>query len=319
LHELVFSKDDTPPPLDRTLSVLNELHVYLNSIQHASGDELVTEQRQQIIQVIDKVKLEGKRNPYPISDMMDKIAGSSHNLVSGGVRKHLNAMWQSSILPFCQQAIQGLYPIGKNSREITFEDFTYFFGPGGLMDEFFKKYLNASVEKSGGKWRWNTRGRGGAGISSTALQQFQRADNIKNIFFRMGKDSPKVGFKLKPITMSSSIVQFIIDVDGQTLTYAHGPLRPLAMNWPGPNDSGQVRIQLLPPLHSGYSGLSKEGPWALFRMFDEAHLTRTSNPAVFIMTFTIQGREAKFELRANSAVSPFQLTDLQSFQCPQNL
>lgn len=318
LHEMVQAKEGLPPPLDRTLSVLNELHVYLNSIQHASGDELVMEQRQQIVQVIDKVKLEGKRTPFPVNDMMDKIAASSHNLVSGGVRKHLNAMWRSSVLPFCKKAIQGLYPIGKKQREITYEDFTYFFGPGGLMDEFFKKYLDASVEKGGKNWRWNSRGAGGAGISYAALKQFQRAENIKNIFFRMGRQSPKVSFKLKPISMSPSIVQFIMDVDGQTLSYAHGPLRPVAMKWPGPNDSGQVRIQLLPPLQ-GYSGLSKEGPWALFRVFDEARITKTSNPAVFIMTFNIQGREAKFELRANSAVSPFQSTDLQSFRCPNNL
>ncbi|WP_084190926.1 type VI secretion system membrane subunit TssM [Methylomarinum vadi] len=318
LHEIVLSKDGVPPPLDRTLSVLNELYVYLNSLLHASGDELVMEQRKQIVQVIEKVKLEGKRTPFPVSSMMDSIAEGSGNLVSGGIRKHLNAMWRSTVLPFCQKAIQGLYPIAKNSREITYEDFTYFFGPGGLMDEFFNKYLAASVEKGGKNWRWNSRGEGGGGISYGALKQFQRADNIKNIFFRMGKQAPTVSFKLKPISMSPSIVQFVMDVDGQVLTYAHGPLRPVAMKWPGPNNSGQVRVQLLPPLQ-GYSGLSKDGPWALFRVFDEAHIARTSNPAIFIMTFNIQGREVKLELQANSAVNPFQLNDLQSFQCLSNL
>lgn len=318
LHELLEAKDGVPPPLGRTLSLLDELHVYMDSAQSASGDELVLEQKKQISQVINKVALEGKRTPFPVNKMMDQIAESGRNLVSGGVKKHLNAMWRSSVLPFCQKAIQGLYPIGHKSREITFEDFTYFFGPGGLMDEFFNKYLNASVEKGGKNWRWNSQGKGGAAISSATLKQFQRADNIKNIFFRMGKQSPTVSFRLKPISMSSSIVKFIMDVDGQNLVYAHGPIRPVAMKWPGVNGSGQVRIQLLPPLQ-GNSGLSKEGPWALFRVFDEADITRTANPAVFIMTFNIQGREAKFELRANSAVSPFQSTDLKSFRCPSRL
>lgn len=318
LHEVVESKDGVPPAIDRTLSVLNELYVYLNSLLHASGDELVMEQRKQIVQVIEKVKLEGKRTPFPINNMMENVAEGSANLVSGGIRKHLNAMWRATVLPFCQKAIQGLYPIAKNSREITYEDFTYFFGPGGLMDEFFNKYLAASVEKGGKDWRWNTRAEGGPGISYGALKQFQRADNIKNIFFRMGRQSPTVSFKLKPISMSPSIVQFVMDVDGQVLTYAHGPLRPVAMKWPGPNDAGQVRVQLLPPLQ-GYSGLSKDGPWALFRVFDEANIARTANPSRFIITFNIQGREAKLELQANSAVNPFQLTDLQSFKCLPSL
>ncbi|WP_333874583.1 type VI secretion system membrane subunit TssM [Methylobacter sp.] len=318
LHDLVQSENESPSALKRSLSLLNELYVYLNSLLHASGDELVGEQRKQIVQIVEKVKMDGKRAPFPVSRMMENIAEGSQNLVSGGVRKQLNAMWQSSVLPFCQKAIQGLYPIAKSSREITYEDFTYFFGPNGLMDEFFNKYLVSSVEKGGQNWQWNNRDEGGSGISSMAIKQFQRADTIKNTFFRMGKQSPAVSFKLKPISMSPDITQFILDVDGQILTYAHGPVRPVSMKWPGPNDSGQVRIQLLPPLQ-GTSGISKEGPWALFRLFDEAQISRTSNPAIFIMTFKIQGREAKFELQASSVVNPFQLPDLQAFQCLQNL
>ena len=319
LHELVAGKNGAPPPLNRALGTLNELYVYLNSLQNATGDELVLEQRKQALQVIDKVKLAAKRNPFPLDKMMAGIASGSQNMVSGGVRRYLNSMWKSSVLPFCRKAIQGLYPIKTDSRrEITFEDFTYFFAPGGLMDDFFNKYLAASVDKGGRTWRWNTRGGESPGISSAALKQFQYADTIKNTFFRMGRQSPKVSFKLKPISMSSTITQFIMDVDGQILTYAHGPLRPVAMQWPGPNNSGQVRIQLLPPI-SGYSGLSTEGPWALFRAFDKARISRTSDPSLFIMTFNIQGREAKFELRASSAVNPFQLNELHSFRCLQNL
>ncbi|NOQ64399.1 MAG: type VI secretion system membrane subunit TssM [Methyloprofundus sp.] len=318
-NDFVITKDGVPPALDRTLANLNELHVYLNSLLHASGDELVLEQRKEIMSVISKVTLDGKRAPAPVAEMVKGITDSSRNLVSGGVRNHLNLMWKSDVLPFCQQAIGGLYPIAQSSREITFEDFTHFFGHGGLMDEYFKKYLLKSVEKGRKGWRWNARAGGGEAVSRRALKQFQRADKIKNIFFRMGKQSPKISFKLKPISMNPSISQFIMDIDGQVLKYAHGPIRPVPMKWPGPNNSGQVRIQLVPPIQGSRSGLSKEGPWALFRLFDQADIRPTSNPAVFIMTFNIQGREAKFELRANSAVNPFQLNDLRSFKCLPNL
>ena len=318
LHKFVQSDNQSPAALIRSLAILNELYVFLNSLSHASGDELVLEQRKQIAQVVDKIKIEGKRVPLPLNSMMENVAEASQNLVSGGIRKHFNAMWQSTVLPFCRKAIEGLYPISKSSREITYEDFTYFFGPNGLMDEFFNKYLVSLVDKAGEDWTWNTQAEGDAGISPLALKQFQRADTIKNTFFRMGKQSPAVSFRLKPISMSPDITQFILDIDGQLLTYAHGPVKPVSMKWPGPNDSGQVRIQLLPP-QQGLSGISKEGPWALFRLFDEAKIAHTSNPTLFIMTFRIQGREAKFELQATSAINPFQLPDLQSFQCLQNL
>jgi len=318
LHELVQGKPGGQPPLNQSLAVLNELYVYLNSLLHASGEELAIEQRKESLQIIDKVKLEGKRNPFPLKDMLDTIAADSSDLVSGGVKKHYNNMWRSTVLPFCNKAIQGLYPMYKSSREITYEDFTAFFGPAGLMDDFFTKYLAASVEKGERNWTWNTRGAADPAISSAALAQFQLADTIKNIFFRMGKQSPAVSFKLKPISMSTEITTFILDIDGQKLTYDHGPVRPVSMKWPGPNNAGQVSIELLPPIH-GSSGLSKEGPWALFRVFDEAQISRTSNPTMFIMTFNIDGREAKFELRADSAINPFQLSDLEAFKCLPNL
>jgi type VI secretion system protein ImpL len=318
LHELVQGKPGGQPPLNQSLAVLNELYVYLNSLLHASGEELATEQRKQSLEIIDKVKLEGKRNPFPLKDMLNTIAADSNDLVSGGVKKHYNNMWRSTVLPFCNKAVQGLYPMYKSSREITYEDFTAFFGPAGLMDDFFTKYLAASVEKGTKNWTWNTRGAADPAISVDALAQFQLADTIKNIFFRMGKQSPAVSFKLKPISMSTEISTFVLDVDGQRLTYDHGPVRPVSMKWPGPNNAGQVSIEMLPPTH-GSSGLSKVGPWALFRVFDEAQISRTSDPTMFIMTFNIEGREAKFELRADSAINPFQLSDLAAFRCLPNL
>lgn len=319
LHQMVQSIEGAPPALDRPLALLNELYLYLNSISHASGDELILEQRKQIIQIIDKVKVEGKRNPFPLNKIMSNIANDSHSLVSGGVSKYLNSMWKSSVLPFCKKAIQGLYPINaRGTREITYEDFTYFFAPGGLMDNFFNKYLAASVDRGGQNWRWNKVGDEKAGISYNALKQFQRADRIKNIFFRMGRQTPSVSFKLKPIAMSPEITKFMLDVDGQVLGYSHGPVRPVPMTWPGANNSGQVRLQFLPP-QGGFSGYTKEGPWALFQLFDLAGITPTSNPTIFHIMFKIQDRHAQFELQASSAINPFQQSDLKSFRCPENL
>lgn len=318
LHELVQAKEGAPPKLDSALSTLNELGVHLRSLLNAP-EPMIPDQQKQVLQVIDKIKQDSNRIPFPaVSKMLGSLAANGNNLVTSGGIKFLNAKWKSAVLPFCQDAIQGLYPIARNTREITFEDFTNFFAPNGLMDDFFNKYLAPSVDKTGPDWHWNDIGEAGPGISSASLQQFKLADSIKNTFFRMGKQSPTVSFKLKPISMSPDILKFILDVDGQELTYEHESQLPVSMKWPGPKDSGEVRVQML-PLIQGNSGLSREGPWALFRVFDEAQITRTSDPTKFIITFDIQGRWAKFELNASSAINPFQLSDLQLFRCLPNL
>jgi len=320
LNELSRSKDGAPAPLDRTLAILNELYIYLNSILQTSGEELVLEQRKQINEVLQKVKAEARRQPAFVGDMLNGIADSSGSLVGGGVCEHINATWQSEVLQFCNTAIRNRYPINRNrSREIAQEDFGLMFGPGGKMESFFNKYLTSSVNKSGTNWHWLSRDGSPACVSDASLRQFQRADVIKNAFFRSGGQSPSVGFSLKPMSMSVEITQLHLNIDGQQLSYAHGPIQVTPMKWPGPNNSGQVSLQLSPPMTGSASGITEEGPWALFRLFDRAKLYKFARSEQFALTFNVDGRDAAFELRANSAINPFKLNELQQFRCPQNL
>jgi len=321
MNSLVRSKDkNTPPPINKTLSLLNELYVYLNALMQASGEELVLEQRKQIAQVVQKVKTEAKRQPSPVNKMLSSVAASSSSLVGGGVCQHINTTWRAEVADFCSTAIAGRYPIDSDSDlDITQEDFGLFFGPRGKMETFFNKYLASFVEKKRGNWRWIAREGSPVCASSNSLRQFRNADVIKNTFFRTGGQTPSVGFSLKPISMGSEISQLNLDIDGQRMSYAHGPIRSTTMRWPGPNNTGYVGLQISPAISGGNSGYTFEGPWALFRLFDQAKLHQLGSSEKFVLTFDLYGREIKLELRANSAVNPFSLKELQNFVCMPSL
>ncbi|MGV8664073.1 type VI secretion IcmF C-terminal domain-containing protein, partial [Pseudomonas aeruginosa] len=79
-------------------------------------------------------------------------------------------------------------------------------------------------------------------------------------FFRVVVMQPTVRFDLKPVTMAAAISQFILELDGQQLTYDHGPNRPVAMQWPSATGLGVVLLTVPPPPISGRSGLPLEGP-----------------------------------------------------------
>src|SRR3546814_7777579 len=72
--------------------------------------------------------------------------------------------------------------------------------------------------------------------------------------------------------MDAQITQFLMDVDGQTVRYAHGPQVATNVQWPGPRGTNQARIELTP--QAGPAGLSASGPWALNRLLDKAQLRR---------------------------------------------
>ena len=123
-------------------------------------------------------------------------------------------------------------------------------------------------------------------------------------------------FQFFQIVLLRILTQFILDVDGQLVKYSHGPQVPQSVTWPGPRGSSLVRVQIQPAGPSGVSGMTTEGPWALFRMFDKVNIDPTAQPERFIVTFSVDGRKARFEVLANSVQNPFRLRELDQFQCP---
>jgi type VI secretion system protein ImpL len=101
--------------------------------------------------------------------------------------------------------------------------------------------------------------------------------------------------------------------------YAHGPIVPMAVQWPGTKGSNQVRLQVSPIAASGSSGQTTDGPWALFRTLDKARLEGAGAPEKFIATFDVDNRKARFEVTANSVQHPIHLRELLSFSCPSGL
>jgi type VI secretion system protein ImpL len=318
LHRLIQNKG-----LDAIRSLLTELYVYLDAIASAAdqGGAALDAAKKQSGGVISKLKLEAPRQPAPVNRWLQTLAEDSLNLTVGGMRTHLNAVWAVEIQPACQQAINGRYPLIRDSpQEITLEDFGNFFGPGGFLDKYFQNYLQPFVDTSQNPWRWRSTGEAEAGVSAEALAQFQRADAIKKAFFQSGAKTPAVRFDLKPISMDAELSHFLLDLGGQQIIYRHGPARPKPMQWPSPEGASQVRIEFSPPSPNGLSGLTKDGPWAWFRLLDLADIKPTPEPERFFVTFTVDGRWARYELRASSAFNPFgRRQELEQFRCPPRL
>ncbi|MCP5008373.1 MAG: type VI secretion system membrane subunit TssM, partial [Aestuariibacter sp.] len=320
LNKLVHQSGEAPPPVKGLIALLNELYLELTSLTQTSSEALVQVKRKQIGLVLNRVQNSAKQYPYPLDSMLTAITGDSASLIQGNVCQHIQNSWQSKVLEFCNLAIANRYPIVQaQKQEITPEDFGRFFRQDGMVDQFFQQYLAANVDRSQPKWLWVQQDDSEACVSENSLRQFKRAQNIKNSFFGLGSQTPSLGFSLKPISMSPEVTHLNLTIDGQQLSYAHGPVITTPMTWPGPANTGQVSLQLLPRLAGRISSLSFESPWALFRLFDQATISRGARSEQFLLDFSIGKRNVRFDLRASSAINPFKLNDLNYFRCPRQL
>ncbi len=316
IRRMVRSAPGTPAPVDATVGLINELYTLLTATEAAvKGGNAPPPS-----EVPNKIKAESGRLPEPVRSLLLTLSGSGTSQVMGVTRANLNQAMKASIYEFCDKAISGRYPFVKGSaRDVTQEDFNRLFANGGLIDDFFQKNLAQYVNTSTRPWSFKNMGEASLAEASGSLIQFQRAKAIREVFFRGGGQGAAMRLEFKPVAMDVSITQFILDVDGQLVKYSHGPQVPSQVQWPGPRGSTQVRLQLSPASATGASGQVFEGPWALFRMFDQVQIEATGQPEKFAATFNVEGRKAQFDVLTSSVQNPFRLRELEQFQCPGQL
>ena len=320
LHKLAASRDGAPSPLDNLLGDLQELYLYIDQLARSSSDQLLTGLQSQAGTAITRVRLRGERSPEPVGEWIMLIVSDSNNLVAGGAEATITAAWSADVLPFCRQALNGRYPFDNTAdREVQIRDFGAFFMPGGTLDKFFDHYLADIVDTTASTWKLKPKVAGNLKISSSSLKQLQRAKTIQNAFFSGGGASPSISFELRPVRMDPVTTNFMLNINGQSTNYSHGPLFNKSFVWPGEGGLSQVQLQFSPMSGSGRSGVTLDGPWAFFRLLEDSGMNPSTTPEKFQTKFQLDDRWVEYEIRANSAFNPFNLPELRQFRCPSKL
>ncbi len=300
--------------IQHLLDLLHELAGVMDAAANQqSGAALPEAVARQAQATIQKVQLEARTQSEPLlAGIMQSAAGGAATLVSGGVAQQIDTEWRAGPLGFCQKAIVGRYPFQANvAEEVRLEDFGRFFGSGGVLDAFFQTYAKDLVDNSRHPWRSRASAAALLRLTPDAVSMFELGNSIKEAFFR-GDAKPHVSFELTPIEMDASITKFSLSVDGQTVSYSHGPPQSSVLQWPGPDPTGEVRFEMTPEL--GTSMRAERGSWAWFRVLDGAGLTATG-PEQFDVPFTLDRRTARYQLVARSAFNPFNVKELRQFRC----
>lgn len=317
LRQFVTAPEGGKAPVDDTVLLIGEVYNHLQVVKTAIDGKMPPPASP----VPAKVKADAPRLPEPALSMLTALGNSSANVSQIMTRQFLSEEVRAQIGEFCNQAIARRYPVDHGATlDATPADFAQVFGPGGRFDRLVQDKLAPYIDTAARPaWRFKAIDGTPLGTDLGSLPQFQRAAVIRDTFFP-GGNAVSIKLEFKPIDMDSELKSFLLDVDGQLVRYAHGPQIPMQVQWPGPRGSTQVRLQITPPGSSGASGVTTEGPWALFRMFDRAaRIDPGNSPEKFRVTFDVDGRKAVFDVTTSSVRNPFVLRELKDFSCPSSL
>ena len=261
---------------------------------------------------------EAATDPQPVARWLQALVGNADSLRGGSAAQAAAAAFNGAGGPaqLCQQAVVGRYPFTQSATmDIPLGDFAHLFAPNGLIDTFFSTQVRQFVDMSGSTWRIQPVNGVTPPISQGALAEFQRAENIRQLFFATGA-TPAVQFSITPTTLDPGAAQVSLELGALTVSYAHGPPVPTQISWPGADGMQTARLIITPAAGGSPTEIDASGPWALFRLFAQGSLMQAGSSDQYTLTFSQGGHTAGFNIEAGSVLNPFTPGVLQDFRCP---
>lgn len=306
LHRMVVG---TPPPLDETIKLFNEVFVQLTAIDAAQKTKTAPPAGGGGA----AAKAAAGMQPEPIKSMLAALADAGASQGRVAERQGLSAEIKP-VAEQCAKTIAGRYPFALGSRsDVLPDDFGQMFGVGGQLDDFFQRRLAGLVDIGVTPWAYRPLPDGTKPPGGAALADFQRAAKIREAFFRGGGKQPAFKVDLRLLEMDPGIKELVIDVDGHAMKFTPGVTAAQTFAWPSARVASQIKLSM-----DGAPQLF-EGPWALFRMIGQYEVQASPQPERFTVLLNVDGKKAKLEVISASALNPLRLREMQAFRCPEGL
>ena len=195
------------PPIDDIVANFNDIAAALNlgtdPTQAARANIALQEQ-------VAKLRNNTGRLPAPFSDFLRAASREFEDGMASTTVGQWQVALRNEVYPVCQETIANRYPFTRASdREVPLADFARLFAPNvGVMDKFFKQYLEPHADISKPRWAW----RPGAPVSALAspetLRSFQIAALIRDAYFQSGGNMPTVSIAIRPPVIKGATIEF---------------------------------------------------------------------------------------------------------------
>ncbi|WP_025809808.1 type VI secretion system membrane subunit TssM [Pseudomonas chlororaphis] len=254
--------------------------------------------------------------PDPVNHQVAKLADESSRVILVEALRELERRWDTDVYRFYRERLANRYPFNPASREeASLEDFTAFFGPQGRLQQFRDKYLNLFLEEN--LEALYSERLGGYLVRSDVLTQLESADRIRDAFFN-SRGLLGVQFYVEPLGLAPNKRSSSLSVEGQLVTYNHGPTTSTALIWPNTlAPSNESRMTLINAGGSS-SGLIYRGPWSLYRLLSQARLNGATSTSVDI-SFSAPDGGMRYRINTEKANNPFTQPLFKGFVLPQTL
>jgi type VI secretion system protein ImpL len=321
LSEMLEEKGERPSHYDETLAAITAVYDYVKAVQDSPdrGKSALNVVRQRFSMSgpdpIANLKRVATGLPDPIRQQVKTLADQTAQVLVIEALRELERRWDSEVYSFFQQRLAKRYPFEIHAPDASLEDFEAFFGPKGRLQQFQDQYLKVFIKDN--LDALYSEGRGGYLIRTDVIEQLEAADRIRETFFDH-RGSLSVQFSIEPLGLSANQRTSLLDLDGQLISYTHGPSLITGVIWPNTLNQ-QVRSNLtLLKLDGNSSSLEYRGPWSLFRLLSRGALNGRTPTSVDLSFRTGDGM-MRYQLSSQKAFNPITQQPFKDFRLPRTL
>lgn len=302
-------------PIDQSLALVRRLAVSFEDAARGGSAELGT-----TADLTRNLRENALMLPDPVSRWMQSLSGQVVQVSTTDRSSEIQRAWSSRVLPVCREVTNQRFPFVPSSPvDLSIQEFGRVFGHDGLIDEFFKREMQARIDTTTRPWRWRSADPVASRFSPESARMFERARDIRDAFFPAGGQQLTMQLDFRPVEMDQTIDRLTLSIGDQVISYFHGPIRTTTIRWPDQSRSSEVRLQFDPIVEGGRSSFIQDGSWALLRFLNHFIQTAADAPEAIVVDMSLSGRSARYRIASQTLVNPLTSDLLQGFHCPPRL
>ncbi len=321
-HSMLYTPNSDIAKFFQSMDDLKQYLAGFNSIAQ-SDEDIFSKTRDHIVSGNDPLLAFSKQAvnfPQPMNSWANQLSTEIWQQMLSQSQTFINQQWQQQIVSFYQQRLQGKYPISNNAfGQISLQDFTDFFAPNGLIEQFREKYLDPFIKKDHQQWTLKKFNGYSFPIHHQTLLQLQLASYITKMFFPHENQKLAIHFTLQPLALEPIVKLFKLEINNKQSIFDQDQAPHLSsFIWPGNDESNAVTLNFT-TINGDVDRKTYAGPWALFKALQVSQLSPTSDPKKFALTFDLNGNSAKYLLNADFTLNPFIANVVNEFNLPPTI
>ncbi|ACK51282.1 type VI secretion protein IcmF [Methylocella silvestris BL2] len=329
-------------PVDLIISNLAEIYQSLLLMGNPAQAPLATSQLQTQVAAL---RANANRLPQPFAGMLQTAGTDIDGDLTNSFRSQLNRALRDTVTGVCQQVVSNRYPFARTDREVSLVDFGRLFGPQGIIDKFFSTQIQQYVDMSKPVWTFRQDNNVARALASSGatLKEFQRAAQIRDVFFATGGLMPSMTLTITPPPAplpalpappppaagaaqaapaatpapAAPTVSIKMDMNGTPIISPAGASAPVVAQWPGASTNRSAITVTSDAPGAQPSTIERRGPWSLFRLIEAG--APVPHGDSIVVSYIVGGRELQYTFSAGSTQNPFTLPALREFHCPSDL